>query len=99
MKVDFLIGVGGAIAGLIGVGYAIGSKKKLNDICKKVDKSIDELSRDIDIDISDRIIDEAVNNAVDRETNKQVCKATKRVISDVEDNMRKLVKTAVSDKY
>lgn len=101
MKVnfEFILGVGGCIVGLLGVGYAMGSKKKVNDICKKIDKSIDDISNDIDIDISDKIIDDAVDNAVAREVGKQVSNATQRIITNVKNDMHAQVKTAVDEEY
>lgn len=101
MKVnfEFILGVGGCIVGLLGVGYAMGSKKKVNDICKKIDKSIDDISNDIDIDISDKIIDDAVDNAVAREVGKQVSNATQRIITNVKNDMHTQVKTAVDEEY
>ena len=38
MRTDFLIGIGGSVVGLLGIGYAFGSRKKLNDISKRLDK-------------------------------------------------------------
>lgn len=37
MKYNFklVLGLGGFVMGLVGVGYAVGSRKKLNNICKR----------------------------------------------------------------
>lgn len=43
LNTDLLVGFGGVIVGLIGIGYAMGSQKKLNDVCGILDKAIDEV--------------------------------------------------------
>ena len=52
---DSIIGLGVLAVGFIGVGYAIGARKKMNDICDKIDSSIEEVSGNIKVDISDGV--------------------------------------------
>ena len=94
---DALLGLAGICIGFIGVGYAFGARKKLNDISDMLDKSIDELSDNVSVDIPDCMIDRAVEHAVNRETEIAVKKATDRVISDIETRIKMDVASAVSD--
>lgn len=96
---DLAIAMIGIVAGMLGVGYAIGQKKKLDDISNKVDKSIEELSADIDVDLSDAIIKRAIDRAVERETTFAVRRATDKVIKDIEENIDRQVKNAVDATY
>ena len=92
---EIIIGLTGFAAGLVGIGYAIGSRKRTNDICKKIDKSIDELSTDIEVDLSDTVINAAVEKAVERESEVAVKKAIKEIKYDLECDMRKEVRSEV----
>ena len=64
---DIAIGVVGLAASLLGIGYAIGQRKKLNDISEKIDRSVNELSSNINIDISEEVVNRAVTKAIERE--------------------------------
>ena len=92
---DALLGLAGICIGFIGVGYAFGARKKLNDISDMLDKSIDELSDNVSVDIPDCMIDRAVEHAVNRETEIAVKKATDRVISDIETRIKMDVASAI----
>ena len=92
---DFAIGFFGFTAGLIGVGYAVSCHKKMNDICKRINKSIDDISNGIEVDLSKAVIDAAVKEAVERESDVAVKQAVKEIIYDMECNIRKEVKNAV----
>lgn len=94
-KINFMIGLGGVVVGLIGIGYGMGSRKKLTDICAKLDMSIEDLSNDIEVDLSDMMVGAAVEKAVDREAKNVVSKAIKEIKYDVECDMRKEIKSAV----
>lgn len=94
-SINFMIGLGGVVVGLIGIGYAVGSRKKVNDICARLDKTIDELSKDIEVDVQDMVVSAAVEKAVEREAKIAVTKAIKEIKYDTECDMRKEVKSAV----
>ena len=94
---DALLGLAGICIGFIGVGYAFGARKKLNDISDKLDKSIDELSDNVSVDIPDCMIDRAVEQAVEREAKTAVKTATDRVVSDLESKIKMEVSSAVAD--
>ena len=95
-KFDYIFGLGGIAVGLVGIGYALGTRKKMNDICAKIDKSIDDLVADIDVDLSNIMVDAAVEKAADREASIAVSRAIKEIKYDTECEMRKEVKSAVT---
>lgn len=101
MKYNFnlIVGLGGFAMGLVGISYAIGSRKKVNDICNKLDVTIDNLSKDFNVDIPDKIVEEAVDRAVNREARNQVDKAVSSVINTVKSDIHNEVNTAVKAIY
>ena len=40
-KLNAFFGIGGFAVGLVGIGQAIGSHSKLNDICRRLDMTMD----------------------------------------------------------
>lgn len=96
---DIAIGVVGFAAGVFGIGYAIGKRKKLDDISEKIDRSVGELSSNIDIDISEDIINRAVTKAIERETSLAASRATSNVVSAIEADISGQVRKAVNDTY
>lgn len=98
-NLDFLIGFGMLAVGLVGIGYGVGSRKKLNDICNRIDTTIKDISKDVEVTISDKIVEQAVNMAVEKEVKSAVNRATNRIIDDIESDIKKEVKTAVNSSY
>lgn len=87
------------IAGLVGIGCAIGAYVKVSKISKKLDKSIDDLANDMDIDISEELINEAVEKAVKVEVEKAVSRATSFAMGSIKTEIHQRVSTAVNDEY
>ena len=56
-NLDLIVGIGVFVAGIFGVGYAIGTRSKVNRLCEKLDTSIDNLSDDIQVDIPDKMVE------------------------------------------
>lgn len=96
---SFVLGVGGVVVGLIGIGYALGARKKLNDICDRIDQSLDNLSDNMAVDIPQSMIDRAVEKAVDREVERQVGKAADRAVKEVTSDIRSEIKKSVNSSY
>lgn len=96
---DMVIAMIGAGLGMLGIGYAMGQRKKLNDVSVKIDKSIDELSADIKVDLSDTVVEQAVDRAVEKETTLAAKRAADRVINDIEEDIDRQVKNAVNSTY
>ena len=101
MKYNFnlIVGLGGFALGLVCIGYAVGSHKKLNDICNKIDTTINDISRNVDVNIPENIFNKAVDKAVDREVRNQVNIATNSVINSLKIDIRNEVDTAVKSLY
>ena len=51
-KHDNMVGMFGAAIGLIGIGYALGTRSKMTKISEKLNLSIDELANKTSVDIS-----------------------------------------------
>lgn len=97
--VDALVGLVGLTAGLIGVGYALGTHSKMARIGENLDRSIDELAGQMPINIPDAMIERAVEKAVAYEVKQAVNKTTDRIILDVKNDIRKQVSDAVESEY
>ena len=83
-NLELIVGIGVAIAGMIGIGYAIGTRSKMNTLCEKLDTSIDKLSDDIPVDIPEKLVSRAIENAVQREVAAAVKLATNEVVAAAE---------------
>lgn len=99
ISLDTTITMIGAAIGMLGIGYAIGQRKKLNDISTKIDKSIDELSTNINVDLSDTVVERAVDRAVEKETTFAARRAVDKVVKDIETDINTQVKNAVNTTY
>lgn len=97
--ISILLGICGFVVGLIGVGYAIGSHKKLGDVADKLDMSITDLTDDLDIDIPQHVIDKAVNKAVEKEVEKQVRVVSKDAVSKISKNICEQVAISIDKSY
>ena len=89
---DSVICLGGFAVGLVGIGYAIGTRKKMKDICNKINKSIDEVSGNIKVDISETVVRKAVDKAVDREVDYAIKRVSEQVVRDLE-NVSKIYRS------
>ena len=98
-NLNLLLGVGGCAIGLIGIGFAAGSRKKLNDVCSKINKSVDEVSNDIKVDISQDIVERAVDKAVVREVEWSVKRAVNDSIRSIKTDIHNQVSSAVNAQY
>lgn len=99
VDVDTIVGVLGVIAGLVGVGYAIGTHTKLAQISDRLDRSIDELASDVGIDIPESIVNSAIERAVADGAKRAVEKATDRAIHDMRRNIHQEVTIAIETEY
>ena len=94
---DIAIGVVGLAASLLGIGYAIGQRKKLKDVSEKIDRSVSELSSNINIDISEEVVNRAVTKAIERETSLAASRATVNVANAIGSDISGQVRKAVND--
>lgn len=96
---DEIISIVIGIAGLIGVGYAIGTHTKLAKVSERLDKSIDDLADGTEIDIPDELINKAVEKAVQTEARKAVERATNDVITSMKRDLRSDIQREVDKEY
>lgn len=93
--INILIG----IAGVVGIGYAIGTHTKLAKVSERLDKSIDELADGMEIDISEDLVNKAVEKAVQAEAERAVESATRESIATLKREIHSQVLTAVNNEY
>lgn len=91
------IGFGGVIVGLIGIGYGLANRKKLNHICNRINTTIDDMSQTIDVDVPKLIVDEAVDRAVEVSVQRAVknvsANVEKEIIREIESEVRESVRS------
>lgn len=98
-KFDNLVGFGGAAIGMIGIGYALATRSKMNKIGEKLDIAIEELAGKTPVDIPDSMIERATEKAVAVEVKNAVSKATDVVIKEVKRDIHKQVSDAIESEY
>lgn len=93
--INILIG----IAGVVGIGYAIGTHTKLAKVSERLDKGIDELANDMEIDISEDLVNKAVEKAIQAEAKRAVESATRESIAALKRDIHAQVSAAVNNEY
>ena len=58
------------IAGLVGIGYAVGTHTKLSKVSERLEKGIDDIANDMEFDIPEELVNIAINKAVQTEAKK-----------------------------
>lgn len=94
-----IIGLGAIVFGIAGIGYGIDCRKRMNDVCDKINAKVNEVSDNMEIDIPEAIVKVAVDNAVKKEAEYQVKNATTRVIFDIESSIENKVNKAIEERY
>lgn len=98
-KLDGIVGIFGVAVGLVGVGYALGTRSKMAKISDNLERSIDELASKTPVDIPNDMIQRAVEKAVAVEVKQAVSKATDVVSVEIKRDIRKQVSDAVESEY
>lgn len=93
--INILIG----LAGLVGIGYAIGTHTKLARVSERLDRSIDEIADNMEFDIPEELISKSIDKAVQTEAKRAVEKATNEVISELKRDIRSEVHNEVNKEY
>lgn len=93
--INILIG----LAGLVGIGYAIGTRTKMAKIAARLDRSIDDLANCTEIDIPETLINKAVEKAAKDEARRAVEAATKEVVERVKNDIHSKVQQEVEKEY
>lgn len=94
-NLNVALGIGGCALGLIGVGYAVGSHRKLGEVCNKVGIAVNDLASRTEVDIPESMIKQAMNKAVDAEMGRVVRQTSSRVINDMNRDIHNQVSAAV----
>ena len=98
-KFDNLVGLAGAALGILGIGYALGTRSKMSKISDKLDVSIEDLASKTPVDIPEHMIERATEKAVALEVKNAVSKVTDTVLKDVKRDIHKQVSDAVESEY
>ena len=97
------IGFGTLAAGLVGIGYAIGTNRKMHQLSNRLDTSLSKIAADNEVYISDELIDEYVRTAVKKNVEQQVrsaiTAASRSAASEVKSEMATQIREAVANEY
>lgn len=96
---NIFIGGLGFIVGLVGVGYAIGTRSKLAKISERLNTSIDVLADTVEIDISEELINRAVEKAANTAVKGALAKATNEAVDEARHRIRREVVSAIDKEY
>lgn len=96
---DLVIGLTGFVVGLVGIGYATGTRSKMNQVSKKLDTSIDDLVRGTKIDIPRELIENAVERSVEAKTRIAIDNTVSRAMQKADSIIRSSVSSAVESQY
>ena len=69
---EAFVGFGILTAGLVGIGYAVGTNRKMHQLSDRLDTSLSKIAADNEVYISDELIEEYVRTAVKRNVEQQV---------------------------
>lgn len=100
---EVYIRLGTLAAGLIGIGYAIGTSKKMHQLSDRLDTSLSKIAADNEVYISDEVIDGYVRTAVKKNVEQQVrsaiATASRSAVSEVKLEMATRILEAVDNEY
>lgn len=97
--INILLGLCASCVGIFGIGYAVGTRKKYNDICRKLDLTIDDISDGISVDVPEKIINKAVEKAVNKRVREQVDRAVDLTINSTQKEINDQISLAVKAVY
>lgn len=87
------------IAGLVGIGYAIGTHTKMAKISERLDRSINDLADNMEFDIPEKLVDKAIEEAAKNEARRAVEEATKEVTNQIKNDIHAKVQKEVDKEY
>lgn len=96
---DGVVGLVGIVAGLVGVGYALGTRSKMAKISDRLNRSIDELANRTEIDIPTDVVNRAIEKAAENEAKRAVSQAYSEAITVVKNDIHRQVNAAVEKEY
>ena len=98
-KSNEIINILFGLAGLVGIGYAIGTHTKLAKVSERLDRSIDEIAGNMEFDIPEELVNKAVEKAVEAEAKRAVELATRESITALKREIHSQVSTTVNNEY
>lgn len=99
MTKNDLFGILFGFAGLVGIGYAIGTHTKMAKISERLDRSINDLADNVDFDIPEKLVDKAIEEAAKNEARRAVEEATKEVTNQIKNDIHAKVQKEVDKEY
>ena len=100
---EAFVGFGTLAAGLVGIGYAVGTRKKMHQLSDRLDTSLSRIAADNEVYISDELIDEYVRAAVKKNVEQQVrgaiALASRSAVGEVKSEMATQIREAVNNEY
>lgn len=87
------------IAGLVGIGYAIGTHTKMAKISERLDRSINDLADNVEFDIPEKLVDKAIEEAAKNEARRAVEIATRETVEQVKNDIHTKVQREVDKEY
>lgn len=97
---DFIISMGLVAFGAFGTIYAICTNKKLDKVCKKLDRTVDDfVDANVDIPVPDSMIEKSIEKAVDVKVNSAVSTAVNKTRDSITSKMSELFKPIIDSKY
>lgn len=99
MTKNDVFGILFGVAGLVGIGYAIGTHTKMAKISERLDRSINDLADNMEIDIPEKLIDKAIEEAAKNEARRAVEEATKEVANQIKNDIHAKVQKEVDKEY
>lgn len=98
-KFDGVVGLLGVTAGLIGIGYALGTHSKMAKISDNLERSIEDLASQSPVEIPKAMIERAMEKSVAYEVKQAIGKATDEVAADMKRDIHRQVSNAVEGEY
>lgn len=100
---EAFVGFGALAAGLIGMGYAIGTQRKMNQLSDRLNLSLSTIADQNEVYISDELIEEyvqaAVKNNVEKQVRSAITTASHSAANAVKSEMATQIREAVSHEY
>lgn len=96
---DLVIGLTGFVVGLVGIGYAAGTRTKMNQISEKLDMSIDDLVHHTKIDIPHELIEHAVERSVEKKSQIAIDSTVSRAMQKADSIIRSSVSSTIENQY
>lgn len=100
---EAFVGFGTLAVGLIGIGYAIGTNKKMHQLSDRLDTSLSRIAADREVYIPDELIDEYVTAAVkanvERQVRSAIATASRSAVDEVKSDMATQIRNAVNNEY